>query len=162
MGEYTGEMSKYMVSGGPPLPPPTIPLAGKTLGSGGRRKLCMMPCHSCLFMGFEGATRGGKEGFRVIIWGWSKPQRGGGGVLNIYGGELFSLAPCITNIYQHLMKSSLIALNIVLRMNSVSLCSILFGMYYLIVLRILFEMNLPMNPRDLNHLVNSLSEISWA
>ena len=85
---------------------------------------------------------------------------GGGGVLNIYGGELFSLAPCITNIYQHLMKSSLIALNIVLRMNSVSLCSILFGMYYLIVLRILFEMNLPMNPRDLNHLVNSLSEIS--
>ena len=87
-------------------------------------------------------------------------KRGGGGVLNIYGGELFSLAPCITNIYQHLMKSSLIALNIVLRMNSVSLYSILFGMYYLIVLRILFEMNLPMNPRDLNHLVNSLSEIS--
>ena len=70
------------------------------------------------------------------------------------------LAPCITNIYQHLMKSNLIALNIVFRMNFVSLCSILFGMYYLIVLRILFEMNLPMNPRDLNHLVNSLSEIS--
>ena len=94
------------------------------------------------------------------LYGLEQAAKRGGGVLNIYGGELFSLAPCITNIYQHLMKSSLIALNIVLRMNSVSLCSILFGMYYLIVLRILFEMNLPMNPRDLNHLVNSLSEIS--
>ena len=148
--------------GDPPSPPPPSLWQGKpwVLGVGGNYVWCLViVVYLWDLKGQQGEARKVLESLYGV--GASR-KGGGGGVLNIYGGELFSLAPCITNIYQHLMKSSLIALNIVFRMNSVSLCSILFGMYYLIVLRILFEMNLPMNPRDLNHLVNSLSEISWA
>ena len=49
------------------------------------------------------------------------------------------------------MEKSLIVLNILFEMNSVSLFSVLFGMHYLLVLNILFEMNSLINSRDLNN-----------
>ena len=56
------------------------------------------------------------------------------------------------------MKNNLIVLNILFGMNSVSLCSIWFGILDLVVLNILFEINSLINSRDLNQSVNFFSE----
>ena len=51
---------------------------------------------------------------------------------------------------QHLLKNSLILLNILFGMNFVILFNSLFGMNGMVVLNILFEINSPINSRDLN------------
>ena len=51
---------------------------------------------------------------------------------------------------QYLMKNSLIVLNILFEMSSVSLFSILYGIHCLVLLNILSEMNSLINSRDLS------------
>ena len=54
---------------------------GLTGGTGGRRKLCMVACHSCYIYGTWRSKKswgGGRGGFKVI-------KRGKGG--NFYGGS---------------------------------------------------------------------------
>ena len=38
-------------------------------GNGGKRKLCIVPCHSHEFKGLGGANSEEEGGFKVIIWG---------------------------------------------------------------------------------------------
>ena len=60
----------------------------------------------------------------------------------------FRLVFLICNRY--LMKNNLIALKILFQKTSVSLFSILFGIHYLVVLNILFQMNSLINSKELN------------
>lgn len=57
---------------------------------------------------------------------------------------------------QYLLKNSLIILTVSFETNSVELFSIFFGIHSLVVLNILCEINLPINSRNLNHLVKHL------
>ena len=45
-------------------------------GTGGRRKLCMVPSHSCHIYGTCKSKEGGTGGFTVINCDWGKPRSG--------------------------------------------------------------------------------------